>query len=301
MNPIQPQHRRFSIRPGLVILWGWALFVLLGCEAQKLDDSSPSNHQSQPELIIYSGITMVRPLQKLAREFEATHNVKVTIKQGATGYLYHTLKEERKGDIFFPGSETYRQQYQSEGLLKDYVFVGYNRLALIVAEGNPKHLTSDLNQLYDPDISVVLSSPESGAVGRNTQTLLDRQGITDQVYDNVTYFTTDSHRIFNAIKRGDANLAINWYATSRWPETEFQMDAIPLPADLAPPKRLELNLLSFSSQPELAREFMAFASSKHGLKVFAEYGFLTETELHQALSSQPDHTHRSAPRQQDEP
>ena len=257
-----------------------AVTFLLGCSPSE----TPSSREQNIDLIIYSGITMVRPLNVLVKEFEAKNNVNIEIKQGATGYLYKTIKAEQKGDIFFPGSDSYRIKNQADGLLKDYVFVGYNRLALVIAKGNPKGLSNELTQLINPEYSVVLSAPESGAVGRAAKALLDQQGLTKEVYDNVTYFTTDSHRIFNAIQNGDADVAINWYATTKWPETEDYMDAILLPEDIAKPKRLELNLLSFSKKPGLAMQFMQYASSKHGLETFAQYGFLTEQELKTALA-----------------
>jgi len=256
------------------------LLTLSGCESS---DEQASNPES--DLIIYSGITMVRPLSQLTREFEEQYNVKISIKQGASGYLYKTLKEEQKGDIFFPGSQEYRQKHQSENLLSEHRFVGYNRIALVVAKGNPKNLNTNLTQLTNPKLSVVLSSPESGAVGKNAKDLLDKAGLTKQVYENLTYFTTDSHRIFNAIKKKHADVALNWYATTKWPETIDYMDAILLPSEIAKPKRLELNLLSFSARPELALQFMEYASSQHGLKTFAEFGFLTEEELSDALAS----------------
>lgn len=253
--------------------------LLNGCDLH--EQKIPTKKQ---ELVIYSGITMVRPLNVLAQEFAYKNGVTINIKQGASGYLYNALKKERNGDIYFPGSDSYRLKNQADGLLKDYVFVGYNRIALVVPKGNPKHLTNDLNQLANQLLSVVLSSPDSGAVGKNAKALLDRVGITDAVYNNVTYFTTDSHRIFTAIKRGEADLALNWYATTRWPETENYMDAILLPETLAKPKRLELNLLSFSKHPELAKAFMAYASSRHGLETFAQFGFFTNEELTKALA-----------------
>lgn len=260
---------------GLWTVWGLSILLLSGCEQTSIS----SSQSKQPDLIIYSGITMVRPLVQLAAEFEAQHQVKVEIKQGATGYLYNTLKVEQNGDIYFPGSDSYRLKNQADGLLKEYVLVGYNRLALEVAKGNPKQLTNDLTQLTDPNLSVVLSSPESGAVGRNAKLLLDKLGMTEAVYQNVTYFTTDSHRIYNAIQKGDADIALNWYATTQWPEQKPYVDPILLPESLAKPERLELNLLSFSKNVTLAKSFMAYASSPQGLKVFADYGFLTPQEL----------------------
>lgn len=260
---------------------------LTGCTPQ--EDLSK---QPDTDLIIYSGITMVRPLSVLVKEFEQQHNVNIAIKQGASGYLYKTLKEEQKGDIFFPGSDSYRKKHHSDGILKDYKLVGFNRIALVIAKGNPKKLTNELNQLKDPNLSVVLSSPESGAVGKNAKLLLDKANITREVFDNTTYFTTDSHRIFNAIKKGHADIALNWYATTKWPETVDYMDAILLPNEIAKPKRLELNLLSFSQNPELALKFMEFAGSEHGLQTFAEFGFFTEQELKETLS------HIASPKQE---
>ena len=99
------------------------------------------------------------------------------------------------------------------------------------------------------------------------------------------YFTTDSHRIFRAIELRHADIALNWYATTKWPETEDVMDAILLPEEIAPSKKLELNLLSFSKNPDLAIAFMNYASGKHGLETFASYGFLTEQELSTAISN----------------
>ena len=275
----------FSLFDMLTRKWFRSLLLLFsfvfisGCEQSPLSSAKP-----EPQLTIYSGITMVKPLMILTKEFEKQHNISIEIKQGASGYLYNTLKVERSGDIYFPGSDSYRIKNKAEGLLTDYVLVGYNRLALEVLKGNPKNLTADLNQLTNPQLSVVLSSPESGSVGKNAKMLLDSVGITQAVYQNVTYFTTDSHRIYTAIKNGDADIALNWYATTQWPDHKPYVDAILLPENLAKPKRLELNLLSFSKNLELAKAFMAFASSEHGLQVFADYGFFTPSELQEQVS-----------------
>ncbi len=254
-------------------------FLLSGC----FSDSSTPHEAKKADLTIYSGITMVRPLSVLAQEFEKQHNIKIEIKQGASGYLYKTLKIQKDADIYFPGSDSYRTNNLADGIWGEHVFVGYNRVAIMVPKGNPQQLTNDIRQLIDPELSVVLSSPESGAVGKNSKKILDQVGITDDVYKNVTYFTTDSHRIFRAIKEGHADIALNWYAAASWPETKDYMQAILLPPEIAKPKKLELNLMAFSTEPQLSLQFMRFAASEKGLRTFAEYGFLTDIELQKAL------------------
>lgn len=249
---------------------------LSGCEKSQNSPSKPP--QATKKLTIYSGITMVKPLTEIAKKFEQQHSIQIHIEQGASGYLFKTLLIEKKGDIFFPGSESYRQEKDINNVLLDRVLVGYNRLALLVAKGNPKGLTSDIHQLYNPEISVVLASPDSSAVGQSTLTALKQANICKKVFHNVTYFTADSHRLLRSIEQNYADIAINWYATSVWDKNTQSVTAIRLPKAVEQTRRLELNLLKFSENPNLARKFMAYAASNEGLRVFEKYGFLTPQE-----------------------
>jgi len=203
-----------------------SLLTLTGCQTHFEPTSSEPEYDS--EITIYSGVTMIRPLKQLADEFSAKHNVKVNIHQGASGFLYRTLKKEPQGDIYFPGSNTYRTKSLKDGLISEYVFVGYNRIAMIVAKGNPKKLTADLRQLTNLEYSVVLVPPNAGSIGRSCKRMLDQQGLTNDIYDNVTYFTTDSSRLVKSIVKGDADIALNWYAASKWPEVKDYVDSIQL-------------------------------------------------------------------------
>lgn len=261
--------------------------VLLTACMQGPSSSDEQSAEAKKELLIYSGITMVRPLQKLADEFSAQNNINIKIIQGASGFILETLKKEKNGDIYFPGSSKFCIENRKNGLITNYMFVGYNRLALIVPKGNPKHLTADLHQLTDPNLSVVISSPEASSVGQATDQALVALGIQTPVFENITYFTTDSHRIYDAIRSGHADVAVNWFATSKWAETIDQMDSLIIDDKIAPKRKLELNLLSFSKQPQVALDFMRYASSAHGLKTFAEFGFLTEDELQYFLQNPP--------------
>lgn len=255
-------------------------FLLSACDKEP----TPATSSAHVDLTIYSGITMIRPLSQLVNEFEQQHQVNIQIKQGASGYLYKTLTADREADIFFPGSDIYRTRSDAEDIWQNHALVGFNRIAIMVAKGNPKKITADLKQFTDPNLSVVLSSPESGAVGRASKKILENAGITNQVFDNVTYFTTDSNRIFQAIDKGHADISLNWYAASKSTKTQDKMEMIALPANVAKPIKLELNVMKFAKNPTLANQFIKYASSTHGLEVFAIYGFLTEAELTRLLS-----------------
>lgn len=228
---------------------------------------------------------MVRPLKILADQFALKNSINITIRQGASGFLYQTLKKEKRGDLYFPGASSYRTEHAKEGFLKEYAFLGYNRIAMIVPKGNPKNLTNDLMQLGESTLSVVLVSPNSGSIGKASYELLETLGLTRMVYENTTYFTTDSYRLSKAVLNGHADLVLNWEATARWPESEGKLDVIPIDTQWLEPQRLEINLLSFSDNPELAKSFMRYLSSEHGLQIFHRYGFLTQAELQEAVKT----------------
>jgi molybdate transport system substrate-binding protein len=97
------------------------LFVVVTLISSCSSSKSPTPEKKHIDLIIYSGITMVRPLNELIKEFEAKNKVNIELKQGASGYLYQAIKTEKKGDIFFPGSDSYRLKNKHDSLLKDHV------------------------------------------------------------------------------------------------------------------------------------------------------------------------------------
>ena len=106
----------------------------------------PALLRAEPaNLMIYCGITMVRPITELARSFEQREKVKVDIAQGGSEDLYQSARKSRHGDIYFPGEPSYRDKHLAEGLLGDYRIVGYNQLAIFVQKGNPKHVAPNLN------------------------------------------------------------------------------------------------------------------------------------------------------------
>lgn len=230
--------------------------------------------QAKGELLIYCGITMVKPVKDIAGLMESRHGVKVTISQGGSEDLYEALKLSKVGDIYFPGSSSYRQQHLAEGLLGDAVPVGYNVAALFVAKGNPKRVGADIKELLRPDLSMVVCNPETGSIGAETKKILDRAGLTAPVLARSVFLATDSRSLVQAMKAQQADLTLNWRATGFFPENRDLVDIIDLDPSVSQPAKLELNLLTFSKQAQAARLFADLAASSEGQAIFRKYGFL---------------------------
>ena len=255
---------------------GWWRFRVLSLLLPMLGgcgDGGPADRE-RPELLLYCGITMAHPMTEIARRYEQEHDVKVTITQGGSEDLYQSLKSSRQGDLYLPGSASYRKRHLEDGLLGDFVHVGYNQAALMVASGNPKQVQPDVSSLLREDLAVVICNPESGSIGRETKRILDQAEIYRQVLENSVYLTTDSRNLNAALRNGEADLIMNWRATAFFDRNKQHMKVLDLDPAQAKPKKLVLNMLTFSRHPELARRFMEVAASERGQAIFRKYGFL---------------------------
>lgn len=251
--------------------WKVIIYLFLGLSLTGCDSTTPIE---KPELLIYCGITMAHPISEIAALVEKEKNVKITISQGGSEDLYRSLSASRKGDLYLPGSASYRERHLKEGLLGDFVHVGYNQAALIVKKGNPRGLNNDLKNLISKDIAVVIGYAETGSIGRETKRILENTGIYKDVLKNVVYLTTDSRNLNRAVREGDADVIINWRATAFFKENEPHMEVIDLSPSQAKPKKLLLNQLAFSKYPVIGRYFMDVAASEKGQAIFRKYGFL---------------------------
>ena len=225
-----------------------------------------------PELLVYCGITMMKPMQEIASIFEKQENCTVTFQAGGSGNLLRSIKKNKKGDLFLPGSDSYIKTCVEEGLITESVFVGYNKAAMMVRKGNPRNIPSDLEVLANPEYRVIIGNPNSGSIGQETRKILEKRGIFEAVVENTMDLTTDSRKLITALKEDQADVSINWYATSVWPENADFMEALPVDEAFASKKKLVLGLLASSTHPDLAKKFMTLASGEEGKELFRKYG-----------------------------
>lgn len=238
-----------------------------------------SAQSGKPELLLYCGITMIRPMTEIAHNFEARENVKIAIAQGGSEDLYQSAKKSGIGDWYLPGEPTYREKHLKEGLFAEHVVLGYNQMALMVAKGNPKAIKADPNELLRKDLIAIVGNAESGSVGKEAKDILDGMGIYPKVIKQVAFLASDSRSLLNAMKKGEADVTMSWRATGFFPENAGKIDVLNLDPKLAKPQALLLIKLKSSKHPELARRFMDFAASDVGQASFRKYGFLDNKTL----------------------
>ena len=231
---------------------------------------------SKPELLLYCGITMVRPMTEIAQLFEKKENVKINISQGGSEDLYQAAKKSGVGDWYLPGEPAFRIKHLPEGLLGDYVTVGQNQMALIVQKGNPKQVKADPRELLRKDLVSILGNSESGSVGKGAKDVLESLKIYPQALKASAFLAPDSRSLMNAMRKGEADITLSWRATAFFPENVTKLEVIDFDAKLAQPQARQLTLLKTTKQPQLTKRFMEFASGDQGRAIFQKYGFIPD-------------------------
>ena len=226
------------------------------------------------EMLLYCGITMVRPMTEIAQLFEKRENVKIAIAQGGSEDLYQSAKKSGIGDWYLPGEPSYRDKHLAEGLFGEQVNVGYNQMALMVLKGNPKKVKSDPRELLRKDLVAIIGNAESGSVGQEAKYILDRLGIYPQVIRSSAFLASDSRSLVNAMKKGEADVTMSWRATGFFADNAPRLDVIDLDPKIAKPQALLLIQLKSTKYPELAKRFLTLAASDEGQAIFRKHGFL---------------------------
>ncbi len=250
-----------------------ALFLLFTLGLSILS-SGCTKEEPKPskQLLVYCGITMIKPMTEIAGIIEKQNDCEILITKGGSGNLLKSIRTNRVGDLYLPGSDSYIKKSLEEGIVTDTALVGFNKAAMMTTKGNPLNIPASLSSLSNSTYYVVLGNPRSGSIGSETRKILTRFGNYDKAINNAKQLTTDSKELVRVLKDGEADLVVNWYATSTWKENRDFIDVLPIADKYARKKKLILGVLSFSNHPELANSFLEYAASKKGREIFNKYG-----------------------------
>ena len=230
---------------------------------------------TKPTLLFYCGITMVTPMQEIAKEFEKVNKCTIKIIQGGSEDLYDSLKLSKQGDFYLPGSDKYLKEYGKDGLFGKQAYVGFNQAAIFVKKGNPKKIKG-LDSLVDGNIGTTLCNPDSGSIGKMTKKVLENfkgEKFRNQAYDMALEIGTDSRNINASLKKQEIDMTINWLATSVLAENNGVTTIVLIDEKYAPKQKIVLTTLSFTKNKNLADKFVDFAASSRGEAIMKKYGF----------------------------
>lgn len=263
--------RKKIIVPAALIILA-ALLWTAGCTVQSptTTDTNATPGASDVSLFVYSGAGLKKPMNEIGKAFTEKTGINVEYTFAGAGALVSQMELSRKGDVFVSGGTPDYRIARDKGLVGEPGYVAYHVPIIAFQKGNPKNITS-VDDLARPGLKLALGGVESTAIGKAGDILFEKHGIRDAVEENVVLRAPTINEVVIAMEMGTADAALLTLDSIN-PET---MDTIDLVQEDSLTLIVPIGPTTFTTQPDAARQFVAFVTSDEGKAFFAKHGFPT--------------------------
>jgi molybdate transport system substrate-binding protein len=243
------------------------LLVCLGMVACVRQEEAPLGGK---ELVLLCGSSFVPPTDQIIEKFKIEHTVDIVTSAAGSEDFLPLIKAGRKGDILVT-HDPYLDYVKEADAYLDSAHVGFVAPVLAVAKGNPKNIHS-IEDLAKEGLRVGLTDPQYSTCGEMVFALLEKKGIKDAVLKNVGNRLTKGHsNLGTLMQTGAVDAVIMWNGVAH--TFAEHLEIVPVPYEYETVIRVHVIGLSYSENPELVREFIAFAREQ-GTEIFASYGYI---------------------------
>lgn len=201
----------------------------------------------------------------------------------AGALIMGNLRIDAKPDIYAAGSKRIAElQQEKHWFIRTYDYAN-NRLAIMVAAGNPKQVRG-IADLGRAEVRVSMPNPQFEGIARQIEAIyrkvggdaLDQAVMQAKVADGSTILTQIHHRQSPLnILEGRADAAPVWYT-----EAYFQQQVLHHPietVEIPDTDNLQVTYaaatLRAAPHPRAARDFLAFLATPQAQAVYRKYGF----------------------------
>ena len=275
-----PRHRRGRANPLVRLLLGPAILVAILWISLSYNQREKSGDTESLTLYCAAGLRF--PVEEIAQQYEQEFGIPIELQFGGSNTLLNQLAVNKfsGADLYLAADAFYTQKAIDEGLALDSLEVAYQRPVIAVRKGNPKNIQS-LADLLRQDVSVVMASPDQAAVGRATQTALEKvQTPEGNMWTRLESHVTE-HGVFKPtvndaatdILLGTIDAGIVWDSTVAMPAYADDLIAISAPELEVDPQLISIAVLRSTETPTAAFKFARYlTASDRGLRSFAKYG-----------------------------
>jgi len=242
----------------------------LGCRRDGAKDAT----SAADTLLLYCGAGIQLPAAELADTFARMHNIKIETDYAGSELLISRIKLNRRGDLYMPGDKYYIDLAAEEGLVVGGKTICYFVPTILVQKGNPMGIIG-LRDLVKPGISLGLGDPRACAIGRKSRKIFAKNNIPwSEVEKNLRYQSLTVNELGGQIQTGSLDAVIIWDAVANYYADHAQMVTIPLEQNII--STVEMGILKFTQNRELAQKFVEFAASERGQAIFKKHNYRVE-------------------------
>lgn len=233
--------------------------------------SDPQGSASAAEpLIVFAASDLQFALAELATAFAAEGNVKPTVSFGSTGTFSQQIENGAPADLFFAADESYLARLDAQGLVLGGTRQPYaaGRLVLIERAGLPP--VTALSDLTRSDVRrFAIANPDHAPYGRAARETLISAGLWEGLSPKLVMGENIS-QAFQFVQTGNADAGIVALSLALGvPGTRYTL----VDTSLHQPLVQAAAVIAGTTQPTVAREFLAFVNGPTGRSIMTKYGF----------------------------
>ena len=256
---------------------------------------SPSPTPPPTDLRIFIASSLTNVVANMTSAFEQANNCHLIINSASSSTLYTQITSGSPCDVFMSADTKWTKQLNISSLLYNNNYMNFttNSLEMIIAQGNPKGITS-MADLANSGVKVVLANPSipSGSYTNTTCYKIDSTWgnpispayITNGSYVNfnatihqnvVSYETTVENVVGKvSLNVGTADAGIVFVSDAVYGQISgSQVQFIPIPSLVNTRGTYGIGVIGASSHTDLAQKFMDFWSTTQGQALLTYYGF----------------------------
>jgi len=255
----------------LILVAALAAAVLFaGCERKE----STKERAGEKELLLYCGAGIRPPVAELTETFSREHGVKIVTDFAGSEVLISKIKLIRRGDLYMPGDKYYVEQAAKEGMIHSSKKVCYFVPTILVQKGNPKEIHT-LEGLLKPGVKLGLGDAKACAIGRKCKKIFAENNIPwADVEKNLKFQSQTVNELGMQIQAKSLDAVIVWDAIARY-YSEYG-DEVAIPVEQNVISTVDIGVLKFTKDRELAEKFVAFLTSGRGQEIFRKHNYSTE-------------------------
>ena len=244
------------------------LRALVSASVLALAALAPAARASAAEMTVSGAASLTAAFGAIAEAFgKAQPGAVVRTNFAGSSTLVQQIREGAPVDVFASADESNMQKLVDAGDVAGApVVFAKNRLAILVARGNPKKIAG-IADLAKPGLIVSLCAPAVPA-GKYAREIFARAGVAVPESSQ----ELDVKAVVSRVVLGEADAGIVY--TTDVLAAGDKVEAVAIPDALNVVARYPVAVLVHAKQPDLARAFVAYLTSPDGQSILQRFGFL---------------------------
>ena len=239
--------------------------VLAACSSS----SGSSNGQVKGTVIVFAATSLTDAFNKIGSQWEQAHpGTTVKFNYNGSSSLATSIKQGAPADVFASADTTNMDTVTnaSDAVGKPKVFAK-NKLEIMVAKGNPMHITS-VAALANPSVKVVLCAP-SVPCGMYANEVFSKAGVTVRPVSQ----ETNVGGVVTKVTLGEADAGMVYETDVK--ANQSDATGVPIPSNQNVVADYPMVELKGAPNSSAAKSFMDYVNSSAGQKVLTSFGFIS--------------------------